>query len=173
MWTPEETRDWFKLGYTYPELPTRKVDSAQLLKMVNDNYGMSRKEALMLANSANAVPGVEVLDDEKGVKTFDYALSIKYSKYDTLSVPKSSAVQYILIHDRLGLLWVAVPSTLRSSCDLKEKPRTLFELKTSSPTCSTSASALKMKMAWKYAAIAKKDKTRTYRRRPTFLSHHI
>lgn len=86
MWTPEDTRDWFSLGYTYPELPTRNVDSAQLLKMVNDNYGMSRKEALMLANSATPVPGVEALDD-KGVKTFDYALSIKYSKYDTLSIP--------------------------------------------------------------------------------------
>lgn len=86
MWTPEDTRDWFKLGYTYPELPTRKVDSTKLRKMINDTYGMTRKEALMLANSAASVPGMEVLDD-KGVKTFDYALSIKYSKYDTLSIP--------------------------------------------------------------------------------------
>ncbi|KAI1191479.1 tyrosinase [Nemania serpens] len=80
VWTPEDTRDWFKLGYTYPELPTRKVDSTKLRKMINDTYGMTRKEALMLANSAASVPGMEVLDD-KGVKTFDYALSIKYSKF--------------------------------------------------------------------------------------------
>ncbi|KAF2967938.1 hypothetical protein GQX73_g5626 [Xylaria multiplex] len=79
-WTPDDTRDWFKLGYTYPELRTGKETSAQLLRMVNDNYGITRKEALMLAQSASApLPGLEVIDD--GAKTYDYALSIKYSKF--------------------------------------------------------------------------------------------
>ncbi|KAI0422786.1 tyrosinase [Xylaria grammica] len=80
-WTPDDARDWFKLGYTYPELPTGKETPAQLLRMVNDNYGISRQEALKLAKSATApVPGVEVLDDD-GARVYDYALSIKYSKF--------------------------------------------------------------------------------------------
>ncbi|KAI0444390.1 tyrosinase [Xylaria telfairii] len=80
LWTPEDTRDWFKLGYTYPELISGKETPAELLKMVNDTYGITRKEALMLAQSANAVPpGVELIDD--GARTYDYALSIKYSKF--------------------------------------------------------------------------------------------
>ncbi|TGJ84363.1 hypothetical protein E0Z10_g4430 [Xylaria hypoxylon] len=80
-WTPDDTRDWFKLGYTYPELPTGKETSAQLLRMVNDNYGITRKEALMLAKSASTpLPGLEAIDDD-GAKMFDYALSIKYSKF--------------------------------------------------------------------------------------------
>lgn len=79
LWTPEDARDWFKLGYTYPELISGKETPAELLKMVNDTYGITRKEALMLAQSANAVPpGVELIDD--GARTYDYALSIKYSK---------------------------------------------------------------------------------------------
>ncbi|KAI0451980.1 tyrosinase [Xylaria acuta] len=79
-WTPEDTRDWFKLGYTYPELLSGKETPTELLKMVNDTYGITRKEALMLAQSANAVPpGVELTDD--GARTYDYALSIKYSKF--------------------------------------------------------------------------------------------
>ncbi|KAH8159805.1 hypothetical protein CIB48_g8448 [Xylaria polymorpha] len=78
LWTPEDARDWFKLGYTYPELISGKETPAELLKMVNDTYGITRKEALMLAQSANAVPpGVELIDD--GARTYDYALSIKYS----------------------------------------------------------------------------------------------
>ncbi|KAI0466683.1 tyrosinase [Xylaria cf. heliscus] len=79
-WTPEDARDWFKLGYTYPELLSGKETPSELLKMVNDTYGMTRKEALMLAQSAKAVPpGVELIDD--GARTYDYALSIKYSKF--------------------------------------------------------------------------------------------
>ncbi|KAI0855533.1 tyrosinase [Xylaria cubensis] len=80
LWTPEDARDWFKLGYTYPELISGKETPTELLKMVNDTYGITRKEALMLAESANAVPpGVELIDD--GARTYDYALSIKYSKF--------------------------------------------------------------------------------------------
>ncbi|GAP85248.1 putative tyrosinase [Rosellinia necatrix] len=81
LWTPDDTRDWFKLGYTYPELASGKETPAQLLKMVNDNYGMTRKEALMLAQSASTLPpGIELIDDG-GAKLYDYALSIKYSKF--------------------------------------------------------------------------------------------
>ncbi|KAI1290962.1 tyrosinase [Xylaria venustula] len=80
-WTPDDARDWFKLGYTYPELLTGKETPARILKTVNDNYGITRKETLMLAQSASTpLPGVEKLDDD-GARTYDYALSIKYSKF--------------------------------------------------------------------------------------------
>ncbi|KAI0433855.1 tyrosinase [Xylaria sp. FL1042] len=80
-WTPDDARDWFKLGYTYPELRTGKETPTQLLKMVNDNYGITRKEALMLAQSASdRLPGVEKFDGD-GARMYDYALSIKYSKF--------------------------------------------------------------------------------------------
>ncbi|KAI0509078.1 tyrosinase [Xylaria bambusicola] len=79
-WTPDDTLDWFKLGYTYPELPTGKETPAQILKIVNEDYGITRKEALMLAQSASdPLPGFEVLSD--GARMYDYALSIKYSKF--------------------------------------------------------------------------------------------
>ncbi|KAI1120171.1 tyrosinase [Nemania abortiva] len=86
VWTPDDARDWFKLGYTYPELLTGKETPTQLLKMVNDNYGTSREEALFLANQAEPLPaGMESIEEsgdvKKGVKTYDYALSIKYSKF--------------------------------------------------------------------------------------------
>ncbi len=111
VWTPDDTRDWFKLGYTYPELPTGNETPAQLLKMVNDNYGISRQEALILVDK---VPGVEKLDD--GAKTWDYALSIKYSKYGILSISFCSRLFSIAYtDDHLGLHWVVIPSTLRSS----------------------------------------------------------
>jgi hypothetical protein len=85
VWTPDDTRDWFKLGYTYPEVPTGKETSAQLLKIVNETYGISRKEALMLRKKATDIPpGVEITENEgdgkNGVKMYDYALSIKYFK---------------------------------------------------------------------------------------------
>ncbi|KAI1177287.1 tyrosinase [Nemania sp. FL0916] len=84
-WTPDDARDWFQLGYTYPELPSRKEDPSKLLKMINETYGISRKEALMLAKDTTAVPGVEVIKNtdptKEGVELYDYALSIKYSKF--------------------------------------------------------------------------------------------
>ncbi|KAI1819881.1 tyrosinase [Xylaria intraflava] len=80
VWTPDDARDWFKLGYTYPEVRSGKETPAQLLRMVNETYGISRKEALALAENATAAPpGMEITED--GAKTYDYALSIKYSKF--------------------------------------------------------------------------------------------
>ncbi|KAJ8126913.1 hypothetical protein O1611_g6723 [Lasiodiplodia mahajangana] len=86
VWTPDDARDWFKLGYTYPELLTGKENRLQLLQMVNENYGISRDEALWLANNAKTLPpGIETIEEsdkvKKGVKMYDYALSIKYSKF--------------------------------------------------------------------------------------------
>jgi tyrosinase len=82
-WTPDDARDWFKLGYTYPEVCTGKETSAELLKIVNDNYGVTRKEALALAQSSSTLPpGVETMGGD-GVKMHDYALSVKYPKYNT------------------------------------------------------------------------------------------
>ncbi|KAI0409928.1 tyrosinase [Xylaria palmicola] len=81
-WTPDDARGpCSKMGYTYPELLTGKETPAELLKMINDNYGITRKEALMLAQSATSLPpGVELIDGN-GARTWDYALSIKYSKF--------------------------------------------------------------------------------------------
>jgi hypothetical protein len=79
VWTPADTRDWFKLGYTYPELVSGEETRAQILKMVNDNYGVTRGEVLELAQNTTALPpGLELID--KGAKLNDYALSIRYSK---------------------------------------------------------------------------------------------
>ncbi|KAI1662837.1 tyrosinase [Daldinia decipiens] len=85
VWTPDDTRDWFKLGYTYPELKTGKETGAQLLEMVNKTYGITRQEGLQMTD----VPkGMEIIDNEYGqdagkggVKMNDYALSIRYSKF--------------------------------------------------------------------------------------------
>lgn len=82
VWTPEETRDWFKLGYTYPELSSRHTKPSELLKMVNETYGISRREYLWLVDKSSDLPaGVTALPDGKGVEGYDYALSIQYSKY--------------------------------------------------------------------------------------------
>ncbi|KAI8627921.1 tyrosinase [Xylariaceae sp. FL1651] len=86
LWMPDETLDWFKMGYTYPELLTGKETPGQLLKMVNDTYGITRKEALLLAQNVTDAPkGVEVITKEdakkNGVKMYDYALSVRYSKF--------------------------------------------------------------------------------------------
>ncbi|KAK7740873.1 hypothetical protein SLS62_010970 [Diatrype stigma] len=87
VWMPNDTRDWFKMGYTYPEL-SGKETSTDLIKMVNNAYGISRKEALQMARTATELPkGVEIIDingkigEEGGVKVNDYALSIQYSKF--------------------------------------------------------------------------------------------
>jgi tyrosinase len=85
LWTPDDARDWFKLGYTYPELASGKETPLQLLKMINDTYGISRREALWLAENATSLPpGVEIIQEsqevKKGAKMYDYALNIKYSK---------------------------------------------------------------------------------------------
>ncbi|KAI1377225.1 tyrosinase [Hypoxylon crocopeplum] len=81
VWTPDDARDWFKLGYTYPELRSGKETPTQLLEMVNETYGISRKEVLEMAKSATNLPkGMEISDGD-GAKTYDYALSIKYSKF--------------------------------------------------------------------------------------------
>lgn len=90
VWTPDDARDWYQLGYTYPELKTGKETIAQILEMVNDAYGVDRKQALKMAETATELPkGMEIIDKEygeeaekNGVKSNDYALSIKYSKYD-------------------------------------------------------------------------------------------
>ncbi|KAI0384323.1 tyrosinase [Hypomontagnella monticulosa] len=89
VWTPDDARDWYKLGYTYPELTTGKETIAQILEIVNDTYGVDRKLALKMAETATTLPkGMEIIDKEygeeaekNGVKTNDYALSIKYSKF--------------------------------------------------------------------------------------------
>ncbi|KAK6952426.1 hypothetical protein Daesc_006963 [Daldinia eschscholtzii] len=89
-WTADDARDWFKLGYTYPELKTGKETSAQLFEMINTTYGIARQEGLKMTD---VPPGMEIIDKESGedagkggVKMNDYALSIRYSKYvDSLS----------------------------------------------------------------------------------------
>ncbi|KAI1478180.1 tyrosinase [Daldinia eschscholtzii] len=84
-WTADDARDWFKLGYTYPELKTGKETSAQLFEMINMTYGIARQEGLKMTD---VPPGMEIIDKESGedagkggVKMNDYALSIRYSKF--------------------------------------------------------------------------------------------
>ncbi|KAI0877194.1 tyrosinase [Hypoxylon argillaceum] len=86
VWTPDDCCNWFKLGYTYPELLSGKESSFQLLKMINETYGITRREAFQLAENAESLPpGVEIIKESEevknGVKMYDYALNIKYSKF--------------------------------------------------------------------------------------------
>ncbi|KAK2745949.1 hypothetical protein FQN55_006021 [Onygenales sp. PD_40] len=83
VWTPDDTRDWFKLGYTYPELQRWKYDENykdKLFRDMNESYGVLRKEAQQMAKSGSELPGVVEIKDN-GVALNDYAVSIKYSKF--------------------------------------------------------------------------------------------
>lgn len=83
VWMPDDARDWFQLGYTYPEL-CGKQTNADILRMVNDTYGVTRREALRMAETPTTLPrGMEIVDcgpSAGGVNVNDYALSIRYSK---------------------------------------------------------------------------------------------
>ncbi|KAL2846033.1 hypothetical protein BJX68DRAFT_268890 [Aspergillus pseudodeflectus] len=84
LWTPNDARDWFKLGYTYPELKRWKyaTDQDQTLALheyINNNYGVTRRQALGIAKSDAPIDGIIATAD--GVKTKDYAVSIRYAKF--------------------------------------------------------------------------------------------
>ncbi|KAJ4347797.1 uncharacterized protein N0V89_009167 [Didymosphaeria variabile] len=94
VWMPSDARDWYKLGYTYPELQPWNVKPGadmrtELLEQVTEAYGINRKQALAMAQNPQDVPGsVEINDknpewnkDAASVAMNDYALSIKYSKF--------------------------------------------------------------------------------------------
>ncbi|KAI1496872.1 tyrosinase [Biscogniauxia marginata] len=84
VWMPDDTRDWFKLGYTYPELRPWLGGAdykAKLFADINETYGISRREALQMAASEKELPkGVEI-KDRGSVELNDYAVSIRYSKF--------------------------------------------------------------------------------------------
>lgn len=82
VWTADDARDWFKLGYTYPELQRwtyGEDQKAKLFEDVNGMYGVSRKEALQMAVPGSEFSGMIEIKDN-GVSSNDYAVSIKYSK---------------------------------------------------------------------------------------------
>ena len=82
VWTADDARDWFKLGYTYPELQRwtyGEDQKAKLFEDVNGMYGVSRKEALGMVDTGSELSGL-VEKTEAGVKSTDYAVSIKYSR---------------------------------------------------------------------------------------------
>lgn len=88
LWTPDDARDWFKLGYTYPELkrweygPDQGQVRATLLEYINNTYGVTRRQALLIAKSDEQVSGV-ISTGKDSVAIKDYAVSIRYSKYYT------------------------------------------------------------------------------------------
>ena len=91
VWMPEDTLDWFRLGYTYPELQRWRPEfqsngvfdkdkyTTKLLESINESYGITRKEALQMVESGAAIPGIEI-KDEGSVEANDYAISIRYAK---------------------------------------------------------------------------------------------
>lgn len=82
VWTPDGVRDWFKLGYTYPELQRWEYGGDykdELFRDMNDMYGVLRKEAIEIAKPDSELPGVVDVEDN-GVSLNDYAVSIRYSK---------------------------------------------------------------------------------------------
>ncbi|EQL32948.1 hypothetical protein BDFG_04931 [Blastomyces dermatitidis ATCC 26199] len=83
VWTPDGVRDWFKLGYTYPELQRWNYGDnyrEELFRDVNDTYGALRKEAIAMGKPDSKLPDV-VQAGENGVSMNDYAVSIRYSKF--------------------------------------------------------------------------------------------
>ncbi|KAH6849645.1 tyrosinase [Chaetomium sp. MPI-CAGE-AT-0009] len=83
VWNADDARDWFGLGYTYPELQPWLDDDtpmATLRRGISDTYGVSRKEALELGKPGGEFSGVVETKDES-VLVKDYAVSIKYSKF--------------------------------------------------------------------------------------------
>ncbi|EEH20603.2 hypothetical protein PABG_02834 [Paracoccidioides brasiliensis Pb03] len=84
-WTPEGARDTLNFGYTYPELQTwdakyqaagaynNELHLTDLKKAINEKYGATRTELL-----GNPTLG-DKTDD--GVKSNDFAFSIRYKKY--------------------------------------------------------------------------------------------
>ncbi|GAB1310590.1 tyrosinase [Madurella fahalii] len=86
VWNADDARDWFSLGYTYPELQpwTSNEDQearvAALLRGITDTYAVSRKEALELGKPGSKLSGVVDVKDG-GVALNDYAVSIQYSKF--------------------------------------------------------------------------------------------
>jgi tyrosinase len=93
VWMPADARDWYKLGYTYPDLQPWNEKAGtdtkmKLLGELTETYGINRKQALAMAQNPQDVPGaVEIKDrnpewnkDRESVAMNDYALSIKYSK---------------------------------------------------------------------------------------------
>lgn len=90
---PSDARDWYKLGYTYPELQPWSEKPGTDLKTklfaeLTEAYGINRKQALAMAENPQEVPGaVEIKDqnpewkkDKASVAMNDYAVSIKYLK---------------------------------------------------------------------------------------------
>ncbi|KAL3472854.1 hypothetical protein BJX99DRAFT_261920 [Aspergillus californicus] len=88
LWTPDDARDWFKLGYTYPELkrweygpdPDQDLVRATLLEYINNAYGVTRRQALLIAKSDEKISGV-ISTGKDSVAIKDYAVSIRYSKF--------------------------------------------------------------------------------------------
>ncbi|KAI5925049.1 tyrosinase [Camillea tinctor] len=84
VWMPDDTKDWFKLGYTYPELQpwlVREDYEAKLLAEITETYGISRQETLQIAASEKRLPKGMEIKDEGSVEANDYAVSIQYSKF--------------------------------------------------------------------------------------------
>lgn len=82
VWTVDDTRDWFNLGYTYPELQRWTYSADQKAKLfgdMNEMYGVTRKEAFQMGKLGSEYSGVIETNDE-GVALNDYAVSIRYSK---------------------------------------------------------------------------------------------
>ena len=81
VWTPDDARDWFKLGYTYPELQrwTYGADPIDKLKQDVKQYSVSWEEALQMANPDNGLERLVEIGD-RSVTVNDYAMSIEYSK---------------------------------------------------------------------------------------------
>lgn len=93
IWMPSDARDWYKLGYTYPDLQpwNKKPETDLKTKLLGDlteTYGINRKQALAMAQNPHDVPGsVKIIDrnpdgnkEMTSVAMNDYAISIKYSK---------------------------------------------------------------------------------------------
>jgi hypothetical protein len=85
VWNADDAKDWFSLGYTYPELRPwassgdKEAREAELLRGITDMYGVSRKEALELGKPGSKLTGVVDVKDG-GVALNDYAVSIRYSR---------------------------------------------------------------------------------------------
>lgn len=82
MWMPQDTINWYNLGYTYPELqPWKGKDFAsykeQLFANMNEAYGQVRKEALSDVAKDKAI--VE-RKSEGSVDMNDYAVSVGFKK---------------------------------------------------------------------------------------------
>ncbi|OJD26241.1 hypothetical protein ACJ73_02377 [Blastomyces percursus] len=88
VWTPDGVRNWFKLDIHTPNysVGTMAITTGKSFRVVNDTYGVLRKEAIAMGKPDSKLSDV-VQAGKNGVSINDYAVSIRYSKFAMGSHP--------------------------------------------------------------------------------------